>query len=137
LAEKEARENKIGCKWGSVAKVEEKTEFRWENLTQDKTGLKVIGACQAGNYYGKEVIVEGKVVDAYRSKKNNVFLNFEKPYPNQCFSAVIFSSDLYKFGDNPEKYYNQKIVRIRGKIQEYQGKPEIILKEPWQIEVGK
>jgi micrococcal nuclease len=137
LAEKEARENKIGCKWGSVAKAEEKTEFQWENLTQDKTGLKVIDACQAGNYYGKEVIVEGKVVDAYRSKKNNVFLNFEKPYPNQCFSAVIFSSDLYKFGDNPEKYYNQKIVRIRGKIQEYQGKPEIILKDLSQIEVGR
>jgi micrococcal nuclease len=137
LAEKEARENKIGCKWGSVAKVEEKTEFQWENLTQDKTGLKVIGACQVGNYYGDEIIVEGKVVDAYRSKKNNVFLNFGKPYPNQCFSAVIFSSDLYKFGDNPEKYYNQKIVRIRGKIQEYQGKPEIILKDLSQIEVGR
>jgi micrococcal nuclease len=137
LAEKEARENKIGCKWGSVSKTEGKTEFQWENLTEDKTGLKVIGACQAGNYYEKEVIVEGKVIDAYRSKKNNVFLNFGKPYPNQCFSAVIFSSDLYKFGDNPEKYYNQKIVRIRGKIQEYQGKPEIILKDLSQIEVGR
>jgi len=54
-------------------------------LTDDKTGLKVIGAYQAGNYYGKEVIVEGKVVDTYRLKKNNVFLNFGKPYPNQCF----------------------------------------------------
>jgi Micrococcal nuclease (thermonuclease) homologs len=137
LAEKEARENKIGCKWGNVAKVEEKTEFQWKNLTQDKTGLKVIDACQAGNYYGDEIIVEGKVVDAYLSKKNNVFLNFGKPYPNQCFSAVIFSSDLYKFGDNPEKYYNQKIVRIRGKIQEYQEKPEIILKNLSQIEVGR
>ena len=137
LAEKEARENKIGCKWGSVAKVEEKIEFQWKNLTQDKTGLKVIDACQAGNYYGDEIIVEGKVVDAYLSKKNNVFLNFGKPYPNQCFSAVIFSSDLLKFGENPEKYYNQKTLRIRGKIQEYQGKPEIILKDLSQIEVGK
>ena len=137
LAEKEARENKIGCKWESVAKVDEKNEFQWENLTEEKTGLKVIGACQAGNYYGKEVIVEGKVVDAYLSKKNNVFLNFGEPYPNQCFSAVIFSSDLPKFGENPEKYYNQKTLRIQGRIQEYQGKPEIILKDPSQIEVGK
>jgi micrococcal nuclease len=114
-----------------------KTEFQWENLTEEKTGLKVIGVCQAGNYYGKEAIVEGKVADAYRSKKNNVFLNFEKSYPNQCFSAVIFSSDLQKFGENPEKYYNQKTLRIRGRIQEYQGKPEIILKDPSQIEAGK
>jgi DNA/RNA endonuclease YhcR with UshA esterase domain len=44
---------------------------------------------------------------------------------------------LNKFGNSPEKYYNQKIVRIRGKIQEYQGKPEIILKDSLQIEVGK
>jgi micrococcal nuclease len=137
LAEKEARENKLGCKWGSIAKVEEKNEIRWENLTEEKTGLKVIGACQAGNYYGKEVIIEGKVAATFRSKTNTVFLNFEKPYPNQCFSAVIFASDQYKFVQNPEKYYDQKVLRIRGKIQEYQGKPEIILKEPWQIEVGK
>jgi len=137
LAEKEARENRIGCKWGALTKTDEKRELRWENLTEEKTGLKVIDACQAGNYYGKEVIVEGRVVDTYRSKKNNVFLNFEKPYPNQCFSVVIFSSDLYKFVENSEKYYNQKTVRVRGKIQEYQGKPEIILKEPWQIEVGR
>jgi micrococcal nuclease len=137
LAEKEARENKLGCKWGSVAKVEGKTEIRWENLTEEKTGLKVIGACQAGNYYGKEVIVEGKVAATFRSKTNTVFLNFEKPYPNQCFSAVIFSSDQFKFVENPEKYYDQKNLRIRGKIQEYQGKPEIILKDPSQIEVGK
>jgi len=137
LAEKEAREKKIGCKWGSVIKTEERMKFQWERLTEEKTGLKVIGACQAGNYYGKEVIVEGKVVDTYRSKKNNVFLNFGKPYPNQCFSVVIFNSDLYKFVESVEKYYNQKTVRIRGKIQEYQGKPQIILKDPLQIEVGK
>jgi len=137
LAEKEAREKKIGCKWESVIKTEERMEFQWERLTEEKTGLKVIGVCQAGNYYDKEVIVEGKVVATYLSKKNNVFLNFGKPYPNQCFSVVIFISDLYKFVENPEKYYNQKTLRIRGKIQEYQGKPQIILKESWQIEVGK
>jgi micrococcal nuclease len=85
LAEKEARENKIGCKWGSIAKVEEKTEIRWEKLTEEKTGLKVIDSCQAGNYYGNEVIVEGKVVDAYRSKKNNVFLNFGRPILTNAF----------------------------------------------------
>jgi hypothetical protein len=96
-----------------------------------------IDACQARNYYGKEVIVEGRVVANYLSKKNNLFLNFGNPYPNQCFSVVIFNFDLSKFGVGSEKYYDQKTVRIRGKIQEYQGRPEIILKEPLQIEVGK
>jgi micrococcal nuclease len=143
LAEKEAIENKIGCEWSSVAKAsenkssEEKTELSWEKLTQELTGLKVIAACNAGNYYGKEIIVEGKIVATYRSKTNTVFLNFEKPYPNQCFTGVIFSSDQYKFVQNPENYYLNQTVRIRGQIKEYQGKPEIILKTPDQIEIGK
>jgi len=139
-AEKEAMRNKVGCKWGKVkVKPEkEKMELQWEKLTSELTGLRVVGACQAGNYYGKEVIVEGKVVDTYRHlKSNTVFLNFEKPYPNQCFTAVIFSSDQYKFVESPEKYYSNKTVRVRGEIKEYKGKPQIILKEPRQIEIGK
>jgi len=139
LAEKTAKENKIGCKWSSQGLIEEKerSEFRWEKLTKELTGLKIIEACQAGNYYGEELIVEGKVVSTYRSKTNTVFLNFGEPYPKQCFTGVIFSSDQYKFVASPEKYYSGKRVRIRGKIKEYQGKPEIILKDPSQIEVGK
>jgi len=136
-AEKEAKENKIGCKWTEGKKDEEKISFRWEELTTNKTGLKIIGACQAGNYYGKEAIVEGKIADAYRSKTNTVFFNFEKPYPNQCFTGVIFSSDQYKFVQSPEEYYLNKTVRIRGEIKEYQGKPEIILEDPAQVEMGK
>ena len=137
-AEQEARMNKIGCKWNNQAiSPEEKTSFVWGKLTPELTGLKVIGACQAGNYYGKEVIVEGKISGTYRSKTNTIFLNFEKPYPNQCFTSVIFSSDQYKFVDSPEKYYSNKTVRIRGEIKEYQDKPEIILENPTQIEEGK
>lgn len=143
-AEKKAKENKIGCKWSSSATpqsgvAEEKVSevLSWEKLTPELTSLKVVGACQAGNYYGKEMIIEGKIVDAYRSKTNTVFLNFEKLYPNQCFTGVIFNSDQYKFVESPEKYYSGKTVRIKGEIKEYQGKPEIILKDLSQIEVGK
>lgn len=138
--EKEARENKIGCKWQISNKEEEREEnkfsLHWKKLKTETTGLKVISSCQAGNYYGKEVIVEGKVVDGYRSKTNTVFLNFEKPYPNQCFTAVIFNSDQDKFVKNPEIFYEGKIIRVRGLVKEYQGKPEIILKDPSQIEIG-
>lgn len=138
---KEAKENKIGCKWSEkeTKKEEEtKTEYQWEKLTTEKLGFDVVGACQAGKYLGSELIVEGKVADTYHHlKSNTVFLNFEKAYPNQCFTGVIFSSDLYKFVQNPENYYLNKTVRIKGEIKEYQGKPEIILKNPSQIEIGK
>jgi len=138
-AEKEAKDNKIGCKWGEAEVVEEnKAEFRWERLTTEKLGFDVVGACLAGKYLGRELIVEGKIVDTYRDlKSNTVFLNFEKSYPNQCFTGVIFSSDLYKFVQNPEDYYLNKTVRIFGEVKEYKGRPEIILEAPSQIEIGK
>ncbi len=141
LAEKTAVDNKVGCKWsGSKTEAQEQdnqTVFQWEKLTTEATGLKVIGACNAASQMNKEIIVEGKVVDGYKSKTNTVFLDFEKPYPNNCFTGVIFSSDQYKFVQSPENYYSGKTVRIKGKIQEYQGKPEIILNDPSQIEIGK
>ncbi|PJB99637.1 MAG: hypothetical protein CO077_00640 [Candidatus Nealsonbacteria bacterium CG_4_9_14_0_8_um_filter_35_12] len=140
LAEKTAIENKIGCKWAGQKPAQlspSSPSVKFENFTPEKTGLEIIFACNAGNYYGKEMIVEGKIVATYRSKTNTVFLNFEKPYPDQCFSTVIFSSDQYKFVQNPENYYLNKTVRVRGQIKEYQGKPEIILEDPAQIEIGK
>lgn len=137
-AEKEAKESKTGCKWSSgAATAQEEKVFDWEELNTEKTGVQVIGACQAGNYFGKEMVVEGRIASANRSKTNTVFLNFEKAYPNQCFVGVIFSSDQYKFVEQPEKYYSNKTARVRGEVKEYQGRPEIILKDPSQIEVGK
>ena len=139
LAEKEAKDNKVGCEWSETKIIEEKKiEFQWEKLTTEKLGFDVVGACLAGKYLGRELIIEGKVVDTHRDlKSNTVFLNFEKAYPNQCFTGVIFSSDLYKFVQNPEDYYLNKTVRIMGEVKEYQGRPEIILETPNQIEIGK
>ena len=141
-AEKEAKENKVGCKWSTEIKTptegEGKEQFQWEKLTTEKLGFDVVLACEAGKYFGRELIVEGKVADAYHDlKSNTVFLNFEKAYPNHCFTGVIFSSNLYKFVQKPEDYYLNKTVRIMGEVKEYKGKPEIILETPTQIEVGK
>ena len=136
-----AIENKVGCKWSDVKPlISESTSnvsFQWDKLTTQATGLKVIGVCNAVSEMGKEVIVEGKIADTNRSQTNTVFLNFEKPYPNHCFASVIFSSEQYKFVQSPEDFYFGKTVRIKGEIQEYQGKPEIILKDPSQIEIGE
>ena len=135
LAEKNAIDNKMGCKWGGYGATKsslinrDKT-YQWSKLTPELTNLEKIESCSADEYYGKEVIVEGWVADAYRSKTNTVFLNFEQAYPNQCFVAVIFSSDLYKFVQHPEDYYLDKTVRIMGEVEEYQGRPEIILEIP-------
>ncbi len=140
-AEKEAMTNKIGCKWKEKGG-EEESELKiedneqWQRLTFSKTDYKVVKACQAGDYLGEKVIVEGKIVDTYyTSSKGVVFLNFEKPYPNQCLTGVIFSDSLENFKDNPQEYYLNKTVRIMGEIKEYKKRLEIILDNPQQIEV--
>ena len=131
-AEQEARTKAIGCKWSPVAKKKYKN-YRWNRLNE-KLGLKIVNACEAIEHLNEEVIVEGKIAEVYVSKNNNAFLNFEKPYPNQCFTAVIFSHYLDKFKNL--KDYEGNVVRVKGKIKEYKGKAEIILKDPNQIEIG-
>jgi endonuclease YncB( thermonuclease family) len=132
-AENIARENRIGCKWNNS---------NWlpgSNIAQTNNWVKLVGdavpACQAQNFVGQDVIIEGKVVDVYTSSSNTVFINFEKPYPNSCFTAVIFKSDLKKFTD-VEQYTNQ-FVRVKGKIKIYEGKPEVILENEDMIEIGQ
>jgi len=115
-AENEAKAEKRGCQWS-----EEKMIF--------------VPACQAKNFFQKEILTQGKVVRAFRSKNNNIFLDLEKPYPQECLTIVIFSGYLSKFPFDPDKFYLNKKIRVKGMVEEYQGKPEIIIKKPEQIEV--
>lgn len=131
-AEIEARKNNLGCKWKDV-------EYEdWENggfIDENGLSLGAVGACNAGNYLGQEKTVEGRIVDSYRYENISIFLNFEKPYPNSCFTAVIWASDWENFPENPEYYYYDKRVRITGTIEVYKGRFEIILKNKEQIEI--
>ncbi len=134
-AENYARINRIGCKW------ENATWLPGSNIQNEGTWTRligndgdIIGACDAGNFVGQEKIIQGKVIDVYKSSSSTTFINFEKPYPNSCFTAVIFKSDLGKFND-PEQYAN-KLVRVKGKIKVYQGKTEVVLENEDMIEAS-
>ena len=94
---------------------------------------KVIPWREAHKYYGKKVTVEGKIVSTYNSDKA-CFLNFHTNW-RKYFTAVIFAPDFDKFPSNPEDYFQDKKVQVTGVVKEYEGKPEIILKNPSQIKV--
>lgn len=87
-----------------------------------------------GSLYGKVVIVEGIIASTYNSGKV-CFLNFHENY-KKYFTAVIFKSDFRKFNTPEDDYYLKK-VRVKGMLKEYKGKPEIIVKNPSQIEILK
>jgi DNA/RNA endonuclease YhcR with UshA esterase domain len=88
----------------------------------------------AADFVGERVTVEGTVVRTHNSG-SAVFLNFGQGFDN-AFTAVIFPDDWTKFPGPPEDIFYGRLVRVEGVIEEYQGTPEIIVKDPWQIEIA-
>jgi hypothetical protein len=98
-----------------------------------------ITPAQASKYIGKRATVCGKVAGTRylpRSNGQPTFLNLDEAYPNQIFTIVIWGKDRDKF-KTPEDYYRDKNVCVTGKIQSYQGTPEIEATEPTQIQVQR
>lgn len=98
-----------------------------------KHGPAVISWREAGRYYGRTMTVEGTVVATYNSGKA-IFLNFHPDWRTH-FTAVIFASEARRFPAPPERHYLNRKVRVTGLIQEYRGKPEIIVRKPDQIQL--
>ncbi len=92
-----------------------------------------IADTDAAAHVGQVVTVEGQVANVYVSSKGNCFLEFERAYPNEVFSGVVFSSSAAQFGDLTS--YQGKRVQITGRIRLYTGKPEIILESPDQLRI--
>ncbi|MGZ8430600.1 MAG: thermonuclease family protein [Candidatus Deferrimicrobiaceae bacterium] len=88
---------------------------------------------RARSYIGREVTVEGKIVRTYRGK-NILFLNFH-PNWKKYLSVVIFGKDLPGFPDNPETFYRNKALRVRGTVTLHKDRPEIVVTSPAAITV--
>jgi len=88
---------------------------------------------EAAQYYGQRITVEGLIVRTKNTGKV-VFLNFDPDYQH-TLTLVIFPEDAARFPAPPEEMFLQRRVRATGTVQEYQGAPEIIVREPEQIEI--
>ncbi len=86
----------------------------------------------AAAYEGQQVMVEGLVVDSYKSS-SVIFLNFSSD--RSQFKAVIFQRDWSKWPQSPEQLLLGQTVRISGPVKLYEGTPEIIVNDPAQVEV--
>lgn len=111
--------------------VSEQEEKETESVSGDKS---VITPKEARGYLGKELTVEGYVADVFKSDKV-AYLNFDKKYPNNTFSGVIFASNFEEF-ENLYSYKN-KTVKLKGTVSEYKGKPQIIIESESQLEIVK
>jgi hypothetical protein len=73
---------------------------------------------------------------AASSSGSPTFLNVGHPYPNpNRLSLVIWIENRSAFG-RPESKYRGKRVCVRGRVSDYGGSPEIVLRRPSQIKVA-
>jgi len=99
------------------------------------TGAATLAPGDAVSHVGESATVCGVVASAKfasSSRAQPTFLDFDKPYPNAPFTAVIFGSDRAKFG-TPETSLRGSRVCVTGQIRDYRGKAEIILGDPSQL----
>jgi hypothetical protein len=85
----------------------------------------------APDHIGEKAIISGTVLRTFTAKSGVTFLDFCQGFDACPFSAVIFASDLKKFGDL--KSY-ERAVKLTGVIKNYQGQAEMILNSPNQVE---
>jgi DNA/RNA endonuclease YhcR with UshA esterase domain len=91
-----------------------------------------IKAEEAKKHIGEQAVVSGTVAEV-NSTASLVRLNFEKPYPDTVFTAVIFSRNTNAFPEVTK--LKGKTVEISGKVQDYRGHPEIVVNSTNQVNV--
>jgi micrococcal nuclease len=95
-----------------------------------------VNPIDAHKFIGMEKTVCGAVASAtyaVRTKGRPTFLNLDQPYPNQIFTVLIWGSDRNKFQNPPETFFRRKRICVTGIIEDFRGKPEIIVRSPDQI----
>jgi hypothetical protein len=88
---------------------------------------------------GSAVTVCGKIYGGkYLQSAVNTptLLDMGANYPDQLLTVVIFGEDLKYFPKSPEAYFLNKDVCVTGTVIDYNGKPEIVLRTPDQIQLN-
>ncbi len=80
---------------------------------------------------GEEFWVFGTVDHVFVSANDNYFVNFCSDFRECPFSSVVFSEYSHLFKDI-ESWFGQDIY-IYGKIKTYEGRSQIIIKDPKQV----
>ena len=91
-----------------------------------------IGSTEASKWIGKQVMVTG-VVAQVSIRPSLVFLNFDKAYPNNLFTAIVKNKNTNEFESLSS--LRGKAVSVTGKVLDYNGKPEMELTRKTQLKL--
>jgi hypothetical protein len=88
----------------------------------------------AHQHVGKTQCVKGTVLHVKAGNKGVTFLDFCEDYRACKFTVVVFARDLKLVGD--VRQLAGRAIEIKGTIQDYDGRAEIILRRPQQLGKG-
>jgi len=86
---------------------------------------------EARKHLGKTNCVQGTVVRVEEGHNGTLFLDFCTDYRSCPFTVVVFRADLKSIGD--VRRLQGRIISIKGRIEEYDDRAEIVLRRPQQL----
>ncbi len=93
-----------------------------------------VSAYFAEYYMGDVTTVYGKVKEVYYSiSTDEFFLYFGAYYPYQDFTVVMPGWIARQYSRRPDIYFEHNYLAVTGLITSFNGKPEIVVKESFQL----
>lgn len=93
----------------------------------------------AQKYIGQTVTVCGKIFTARfleQANKQPTLLNMGAAFPHQPFTVVVFGESRINFSYKPEEFLHEKEICVTGLIQEYKGKPQMIVTKEAEVKLS-
>ena len=100
-------------------------------LSASVAGAECLAIEKAPELVGKTACIRGTVVKAVASRTGSFHLDFCADYRNCPFTVYVPAASLRNVGDVRE--LEGKQIEVQGKVQRYDGRAEIILKELRQL----
>jgi len=125
------RHNKSG--WSTSGRADHQSGNANEAENPSVPGSSCVDFHDAGQHTGETACVSGRVLRVSTSRSQTTYLDFCPNYRDCPFSTVIFASDRTRFGNL--NALNGREVEIQGRISVYNGRPEIVIRDPQQLHV--
>ena len=83
-------------------------------------------------HIGEKVVVCSEVFGVKTTDKIT-FINVGAPYPKSPLTVIVFAKNLANFNESPAALYYNKKICVTGKLENYHGKPQIVVTKPDEI----
>lgn len=103
-------------------------------FARDTSPTSCVSFAEASKHVGTAQCVSGTVLRVEDGRNGAKRLNFCKEAQACPFTVVVFPSDLKKMGDIRQLEGRQ--IEIKGTIQDYDGRPQIVLRRSQQLGEG-